>query len=370
MKTPSCAHTRSRLQSDVATRIAHNDPPTRMTDSAASPSISPHVRVPEQTSSRSANSLSAAASRSSRPPNTALASKSICVGKMRNGVGPRADLDRRRDGAAVAVTGSGREQHGLRAGCGEPGHRFRRESRRVHDVHAGRSAAPRPRRARPRSGASRPWRSRPSDFSSIELKPPRMFSAPGLLPVRSKPVAATAGSRRRTAATIASPISVRAARAREQMFGAEPLDGLAEDRGPARVDDPIDHFAGQRIRHQSGRGVGMSAFDREEQCRQRRLLASHARRVACQLPRNARAAYRQLERILMHVIERNGRDRFARGGNRMRDFVGRPVDRRRPQASPRRWDCVRDRLVVRNVLRRSTPILAAPVRRREQQRFR
>src|SRR5262249_51398495 len=57
---------------------AHSEPPMRAKLSALSPSTSPQVRKPDATSSSSAKQRSAAASRSSRPAKTGLASKSIC----------------------------------------------------------------------------------------------------------------------------------------------------------------------------------------------------------------------------------------------------------------------------------------------------
>src|SRR5207237_896266 len=63
---------------EATERPAHNEPPMRAKDSALSPRISPQLRKPEAISSSNAKQRSAAASRSSLPANTALASKSIC----------------------------------------------------------------------------------------------------------------------------------------------------------------------------------------------------------------------------------------------------------------------------------------------------
>ena len=283
----------------------------RVNASAPSPCTSPQVSAPEATSSARSNRRAAAASRLSRPSKTGLASKSIWSGEPARRLGAAGDLDRRRQRAAVAVAGAGGEQHELRAGCDEPGDRFRREARPVHQEQPGDVGAS--------AWASRPWIGRlpvlamaPSDFSSIVVRPPRMFSAPGLLPVRSTPVAATARSRSEHGRSNGGCERLRYGAPRDDLLGAEPFDGLADDGAAAAIDEQVGEAAGDGIGDNTGRGIRVPALDAAKERRRRLRRPRQARRRMHKFAGRANAARAELERVFVRVVERNGAARACR----------------------------------------------------------
>ena len=203
--------------------------------------------------------------------------------------------------------------------------------------------------ARLGSAANRFWRWRRATFSSIDDKPPRIFSAPGLLPVRSWPVRATACSRHNTASTIALATASLAARF-ETMCSApshstvSPTTAVPPASTKRSTQAPDTGLAtSPEVASEWPHSTPMNSADAGNFSRRKRDAA------CAKFARVADGGRTGIQRVFVRVVERHGADRLARRGGEMRD----PLQARRdpPPRSPRRRysDCGTSRRADRDV---------------------
>jgi len=247
------------------------------------------------------------------------------LGQRRAGLRVGAHLDRGRDEAAIAVAGARREDDDLRARRDHRRDRFRREIRRVHQEQAGAVGT---------LGGTKEAANRL--VPALGDRPERLF-------LDRREAARLVLLSRIARADVAAGIghlslarddrcedllrNLRRGRAaRQQMLGAGPLDGLAEDGLSPRGDDVLHHPPGERIADDAGARVGVAAFDGNAQRSEIARLAPQRRRVAHEPGGGAHAAIDERQRVGLHAGQRHADDRLAarRDGVdvRRRDVVG------------------------------------------------